>query len=149
MATLFIRKTARGFDIADDESRDLWAKYKTGEIYRADVVRPRSYQHHKFSMALLRQTWLNLPERLEWPTFDAFRLSIADAAGQVIEYTALDGTVKTMPRSLSYDSIPDDVEFGKVAAAMLSVCARLLDLEDSELAAEVSKYADSSYGVIA
>jgi len=151
MARLYLRKTLTGFVCADEPSIELHHKYKTGEIYRADVVKPRSYQHHKLCMALLQLTYTNLPEirTAQFPTFTHFRRAIAEASGHVEEYVTIEGEVKTMPGSLSYDAIPDDVEFGRVMGAMMTICARLLDIAESELAAEVSKYADDNYGSVA
>lgn len=151
MARLFLKRTLRGFEPADEPSEEAWKKYKLGHAYRAEIVKPRSYQHHKLSMALLSLTYENLPEQYEgrWPTFTAFRRAIAEAAGHVDEYVTLDGEIRRTGRSMSYDSIPDDVEFGQVVADMMAICARILDISEPELAAEVSRYASDKYGMAA
>lgn len=151
MARLYLKKTLTGFVCADDESMELHRKYKIGDVYRADVVKPRNYQHHKLCMYLLQLTYTNLPEirTTQFPTFTLFRRAIAEASGHIEEYVTIEGEVRTMPGSLSYDAIPDDVEFGRVMGAMMTICARLLDIAESELAGEVSKYADQNYGAAA
>lgn len=151
MARIYLKRTLNGFVAADEPSLEVLRKYKIGEVYRADVVKPRSYQHHKLCMALLNLTYLNLPENISgaFPTFDSFRYAVAEKSGHVIEYTTLDGEIKAMPGSISYDAIPDDVEFSRVMAGMMTICARILDMAESELAAEVSKYADEHYGAVA
>jgi uncharacterized membrane protein len=123
-------------------------QYKVGEVYRADVVRPRSYKHHKLIMALLNLTFENLPEKYarSYASFDQFRYAVAEAAGHAESYVSLEGEIRTRAKSISYDAIPDDIEFGKVAAAMMTVCARILDMNEPDLAAEVAKYADLHYG---
>ena len=148
MATVYLKKTLSGFAPADEPSLELHRKYSLGETYRAEIVKPRSYQHHKLCMALLSLTYHNLPEKFEllWPTFDKFRYAIAEASGHVESYITIEGEIKQKPGSLSYDAIPDDVEFGRVMAGMMTVCAQILDMEQSELAAEVSQYADQTYG---
>lgn len=148
MARLFLKKTLSGFIAADEPSLEIAKKYKLNGVYRADIVKPRSYQHHKLCMALLSMTYQNLPEQLEhtWPTFDKFRYAVAEESGHVDEYVTLDGETKTRARSISYDSIPDDVEFGRVMAGMMTICARILDMSEPDLAAEVSRYADQNYG---
>ena len=148
---MYLRKTLTGFVCADEPSLEVHRKYKTGEVYRADVVKPRSYQHHKLCLSLLQLTYANLPEARvsQFPTFLKFRKAIAEASGHVEEYTTIDGEIKTMPGSLSYDAIPDDVEFGRIMGGMMTICARLLDIAESELAGEVSKYADQNYGAAA
>lgn len=148
MARIYLRKTLRGFEPADDAGVVLHHKYKLNEVYRADIVKPRSYQHHKLCMALLTMTYNNLPEKYAkcFASFDQFRYAVAEESGHVEAYVTLQGEVKTKPASISYDAIPDDVEFGRVMAAMMTVCAKILDMAESRLAGEVSRYADEHYG---
>src|SRR4029077_7832534 len=151
MARMFLKRTLSGFVPADEASLQLCKKFKQGEAYRADVVKPRSYQHHKLCLALLNLTYDNLPEKYakSYASFDQFRYAVAEESGHVESYVSLQGEIKTLPRSISYDEIPDDVEFGKVMAGMMTVCARILDVAEPQLAIEVSRYADAHYGAVA
>lgn len=145
MARLYLKRTLSGFVPADEPSAELARKYKTGEVYRADVVKPRSYQHHKLCMALLTLTYQN-QER--YTNFDMFRKAVALEAGHVNEIIKLDGEVVLEPGSLSYDAL-DEVEFTRVMASMMTICAQILDVTEPELAGEVSRYADERYGAAA
>lgn len=145
MARLYLKKTLTGFAPADEETRQLGRKYKLGEIYRAEVVKPRSYQHHKLCMALLSLTYQN-QER--YTNFDSFRKAVAMAAGHCEELHTLDGEVLKLPGSLSYDAL-DEVEFTQVMAAMMTVCCGILGMTAPTLEAEVSRYADENYGRVA
>lgn len=151
MARMYLKRTLTGFVPADEPSTSLLRKFKVGEVYRSDVVRPRSYKHHKLCMALLNLTYENLPEKYvrSYAGFDQFRYAVAEASGHCESYVSLDGDIKTMPKSISYDAIPDDIEFGKVMAAMMTVCARILEVTEPMLAIEVSRYADAHYGAAA
>lgn len=151
MARLFLKRTLTGFVPADEPSTSIMRKYKVGEAYRADIVKPRSYKHHKLCMALLNLTYEHLPERyaMSYASFDQFRYAVAEESGHVESYVSLDGQIKTMPKSISYESIPDDVEFGRVMAAMMTVCARILSISAPELEMEVARYADQNYGAAA
>lgn len=148
MARVFLKRTLTGFVPADETSLELTRKYKVGGVYRADVVRPRSYEHHKMIFSMLSLTYKNLPERLsaQYPSFDSFRYALAKASGHIVRYIDLDGVACEEAGSLSYDAIPDDVEFGQIAAAMMTICAQILDVTEPELAGEVSRYADEHYG---
>lgn len=148
MARVFLKRTLMGFIPADEPSLEVCRKYKTGDVYRADIVKPRSYEHHKLCMALLNLTYDNLPERFAkcYASFDQFRYAVALEAGHMESFVSLQGEIVSLPGSLSYDAIPDDVEFGKIMASMMTVCANILDLTEPELSAEVSKYADEHYG---
>jgi len=151
MARMFLKRTLSGFVPADEASLQLCKKFKQGEAYRADVVKPRSYQHHKLCLALLNLTYDNLPEKYakSYASFDQFRYAVAMEAGHCESFVSLHGEIMTQPRSISYDEIPDDIEFGKVMAAMMTVCARILDVAEPQLAIEVSRYADAHYGAVA
>ena len=143
MARLYLKRTLSGFAPADEPSQELCRKYKTGDIYRADVTKPRSYRHHKLCMALLTLTFNN-QER--YTSFDMFRKAVAIEAGHVNEIIKLDGEVVLEAASLSYDSL-DEVQFTSVFGAMMTVCCRILKgVGADELEAEVSRYADQHYG---
>jgi hypothetical protein len=142
MARLHLRKTLTGFVPADEASAELCRKYKVGEVYRADVVKPRSYQHHKLCMALLNLTFANQDK---YEHFEIFRKAVALEAGHVEVIPTLHGELLEIPGSLSYEAL-DEVEFTKVFGAMMTVCCRILGVDAPTLEAEVSKYADENYG---
>jgi hypothetical protein len=143
MAKVYLKKTLSGFAPADEPSLELHKRFKLGEIYRADVVKPRSYRHHKMIMALLNLTYANQDM---YDDFEMFRKAVAVAAGHVEELATVDGEIIKLPKSINYDTL-DEIEFTKVAGAMMTVCCRLLkDVGADELEAEVSRYADNHYG---
>lgn len=143
MARIYLKRTLSGFVPADEPSAELARKYKTGEIYRADIVKPRSYQHHKLAFALLNLVYGNQDR---YDNFDHFRKAVAIAAGHVEELITLDGEVLLQPKSIAYDTL-DEVEFSKVFGAMMTVCAKMIGgIGLTELEAEVSRYADDNYG---
>jgi hypothetical protein len=99
-------------------------------------------------MALLNLTYEHLPEKYarSYASFEQFRYAVALEAGHCESFVSLQGEITTLPKSISYDAIPDDVKFGKVVAAMMTVCAQILSIETPELEMEVAKYADEHYG---
>jgi hypothetical protein len=149
MARIYLRRTLTGFVAADEASQEVTRKYKVGEVYRADVVKPRSYQHHKQIFALLDLTYSNLPARYLtlWPNPRAFRRGLALAVGHVESFATPDGEIHDMPMSLSYDDVPDEVDFGATASLMMGICATLLGVDEPQLAAEVAQHA--MYGAAA
>ena len=148
VARLYLKRTQTGFVPADEPSLETMKKYKVGDVFRADVVKPRSYQHHKLCMALLNLTFDNLPERYAmcYPTFDTFRYAVAKEAGHCEAFVDLQGEITSIPKSISYDAIPDDVEFGRIMAAMMTICAGILHIEQPLLEQEVARYANEHYG---
>ena len=99
-------------------------------------------------MALLTLTYEHLPERyaMSYPSFDTFRYAVAKEAGHCEAFVTLQGEIVEIPKSISYDAVPDDVEFGRIMASMMTICATILGVEQPYLAEEVSRYADSHYG---
>lgn len=147
MASVFLKRTLTGLVPADEPSAVLLRSYKVGECYRATIVKPRSYKHLCLAMALLTVTYEHLPEKYakSFANFDQFRKAVALEAGHSEAFVTLEGQIQEIPKSISYDAIPDDVEFGKVRAAMMTVCARILEVTEPELAFEVAKYAEDHY----
>lgn len=141
MARLYLRKTLTGFIPADEESRALGAKFKRDVVYRADVVKPRNYQHHKLCFALLTMTFQN---QEQYDSFENFRKAVAMEAGHCEEFHTLDGEVMRCPKSISFDSL-DEIEFTKVMSDMMTVCCRILQVTAPILEAELSKYAGEGY----
>lgn len=146
MARLYLKRTLSGFVPADDPSTELWKKYRLGEVYRADVVKPRSYQHHKLCMALLSLTYQN---QEQYASFDDFRKAVTLAAGHSREFVSLDGEIIREPGSLAYDAL-DEVQFSELFPKLMAVCCAVLkDMNADELEAEVSRYAGTHYGMVA
>jgi hypothetical protein len=150
MARIFLKRTLAGFALADADGIELARKFKVGEVYRADIVKPRSLAHHRLIMALLQLTWQNLPEQYEgrWRSFEHFRKAMAIEAGHCDEIVSSAGEIYRVPGSLSFDAL-DESSFTTVSSAMMSVCAQILDMSQPDLAGEVSRYADQHYGVAA
>lgn len=147
MAKGFVKKTLSGWSPADESAEAIHKRHKIGQIYRMDIVQPRSYKCHCLFMALMDLTFQN---QEKYTDFWAFRTAIALEAGHVREFITLDGEVHLVPLRYSYDDIPDEQDFTKEFGKAMAVCQRILgDLGIDELEAEVSRYAAQHYGVAA
>ncbi len=140
----FVKKTLTGWVPSDDSAAAMHKKQKLNHAYKSEMVMPRNYRHHCLFMSLMELTFQN-QERYtnDW----AFRTAVALEAGHVREYVTLDGVIAFVPLRYSYDDIPDEQDFGKEFGKAMTVCARILRMNDlKELEAEVSRYADEHYG---
>jgi hypothetical protein len=143
VARAYLVRTKTGFEPADEPSREICSKFKVGDAYRAEIVKPRSYAHHKMIFALLNLTYENQDR---YDNFESFRKAVAMAAGHTEELVTLHGEIVRLPKSLSYEAL-DEIEFTKIAAEMMTVCCSILgDIGAHELEAEVSRYASNNYG---
>lgn len=142
MAEIFLTRQLSGFKPADEQAERYMRALKIGQTVRAKVVIPRYGAHHRMIFAMLSLTYKNLPERYGsmWPTFESFRKGIAMAVGHIERVVTPDGVIHETPGSLSYDAL-DQSAFEDVATTMLSVCAKLLEIEEPELSAEVVRAA--------
>jgi hypothetical protein len=139
---VWLKRTLSGFVPADDENSELVKKYKIGELYRADIVKPRSGPHHRLCFSLLSLTFSNQDV---YTDARKFRRALAWEVGHVDEVMLSTGEVVKFPRSLSYDDV-DQAEFQILFPKLMTVCAHLLhDMDMQELEAEVAKYADENY----
>lgn len=140
----FIRKTLTGWIPSDEPAKRAHKKQKLGQVSRADIVVPRNYRHHCMFMSLVEMTFENQQKYTdEW----AFRSAVALEAGHVKQFVTLDGELHLVPLRYSYDDIPDEQDFTVAFGKAMTVCARILKMENlKELEAEVGRYADEHYG---
>lgn len=142
MAEIFQRRTLSGWIPADEASQEIWRKQKPGEVYRGEFTKPRNYKHHCLFIKLLELTFQN-QEKIK--DFRGFRRWVALQAGFVDEIVSADGEVLyRIPRSYSYDELPDEDDFTKEFGAAMTVCAKILRMAAPDLEAEVLKYADAA-----
>lgn len=145
MARLYLKRTLTGFEPCDAPSRETWKKFKLGESYRSDIVKPRNYKFHCLCFALLNLTFDN-QEQYGPEQFNLFRKMVAIEAGHFEEVTSRDGEIWIQAGSLSYDEM-DDIEFEKLFPKMMDVCASILhNMDCGDLKLEVVKYATEFYG---
>lgn len=139
MSKVFLKRTLRGFEAADEASQETLKRFKVGDIVKAEVVKPRSYQHHKLAFSLLTLTFKN-QER--YAAFPQFRKVVALEAGHVEQLVRIDGQIIEIPGSLSYEAL-DQIEFERVFANMMRVCADefLGGISQAKLREEVEQYA--------
>src|SRR3990167_11520720 len=119
---LFLKRNLAGFTAADDAAKEAIAKYAIGEVYAAEIKKPRNYKFHCLVMALLNLTFENQDR---YTSFESFRKAVAIEAGHCEELVLLTGEVVKYAKSISYAAL-DDIEFGRVFADMMTVCAKIL-----------------------
>lgn len=135
---IFLTRTLTGLTPADEEAKQAVRRWKMGETLKCSVRKPRDYRNHKRYFALLNLTFQN-QER--YTSFEHFRKAVQIAAGHVDELITIDGEVVFMPKSIAYDAL-DEMEFSKVFAETMTVCAKILgDLDLDELRIEVERFA--------
>mgnify|MGYP000854588909 FL=1 len=135
---IYLTRTLAGLVPADEEAKQAVRRWKIGETLKCSVRKPRSYKFHKQFFALLSLTYEN---QTRYTNFEHFRKAVQIEAGHVDELIRIDGEIVLIPKSIAYDAL-DEMEFAKVFAETMAVCARILgDLDLRELEQEVMRYA--------
>ena len=118
MAKLFIVKThSGGFVPASDSDYEIAKKYKAGEVYLADIKKPRNLQFHRKFFALIDTIW---DIQSHFDNREALRLWLIMKSGHFDTFIAPKGKPVYIPRSISFASM-DDVEFERVYNDVISV----------------------------
>ena len=125
---LALMKTPLGQMVpADDESTELVATLKTGDVVRADFAKQRNYKFHRKMFAMLKvgfdhwepatQEHNGLPVQ---KSFERFRKDCIIAAGYYEPVVALNGEVRAEAHSISFAKM-DEAEFEKLYSAVADV----------------------------
>ena len=118
-----------------DSDRELVNKLKTGEAYKAKIVKPRNYEFHKKYFALLNLAFNNQDE---FDNFEKFRFIMTMKAG-FFDAIKTDKGVVYMPRSISFASM-DDVEFERVYNAMIQEVITLTGADEELINTELINF---------
>jgi len=139
MAQIYMKKLANGTFAPDDQqSLELAAKLKVGQVYRHEVKKPRNYIFHKKYFSLLNLAFEN-QERYD--LFEAFRDAITMQAGHYDSHISLTGTTVYKPKSISFASM-EELDFDKLYSKTINVILKhVLGCEEDELLEMVLNYA--------
>ena len=125
-----------------NQSREDFNKLENRKIYSIDIKQPRNIKHHMLIFALARCTLDNMPEshsylsRLSpYEFIKALMLEI----GQTEKRITISGEVYQVPKSLSFESMPED-KFEPISRAVFSICAKILNITVDELKENYKMY---------
>jgi hypothetical protein len=123
---------------ADEASRAILSKIKTGDVVRVEVKRPRNTAHHRKFFALLNVVFEN-QEAYENP--DHLLLALKYAVGHCDIVIAKDGSKMPIGRSIAFHKM-NQAEFEAFYEKCLDVIAKhfLPGVETDALRAEVEGF---------
>lgn len=132
MSRVEVRLVKEGCYLAPyDSETEAWLNLKyDGQYFVADIVTPRNYEFHKKFFALLNVSFPRWkPEPVKTKTGDAvksfeqFREDVTILAGYYEQNIRLDGTVRTVAKSISFAKM-DNEEFSKFYDKAVTVIIR-------------------------
>lgn len=116
---------------ASDHDAELLKHIKTGQPTRLTFKRIRNYQFHKKFFALLDfafDHWTPPDNYVGEKNFDQFRADVIILCGFYHQWIRLDGSTRTMPKSISFGSMTED-EFEKLFTKAIDVIIRHVQME--------------------
>ena len=117
MAKINLRKTISGFEPDQDYDKKLVSKLKIGEIYQAEIKKPRNILFHRKFFALLN---LGFDNQDRYDVFEHFRKEVTMRCGHYDEHVTVTGQIFYFPKSISFASI-DEIEFQKLYECAIDV----------------------------
>ena len=121
-------------------------RVKDGRIVLVDFRNPRNAKHHKLIFALAKCTldnmsgaWNELYLRNPNGAPYLFIKALVMEIGETEIEPNLDGTFRTVPKSISFESMSED-EFQPVSDALFTVCARTLNIDVETLRKNYLEY---------
>lgn len=138
MAKLYLKRSLSGFIPADEASSELMRKYKVGEAYRAEMVRPRDGVAHRRYWALINIVLQNTEQFKSAELLHQYLKIRAGHCTPVVNKST--GEVYLIPASISYSTL-DEVEFQKVWRAVVDVvCEEIIPgITEAEIEYEIQK----------
>lgn len=134
---IFCQNTLQGLVPVYDNDIEEKRKLKIGELYFADVKKPRNIEFHKKGFALLNLGWKNSP--LDIPFDPAYRDYITMRAGFAQVYQTPEGKDIAIAESISFSNM-DETRFQKYYDAILAVIRSDLGITDGELEKELAGF---------
>lgn len=124
MSELFLKRTLHGFTAADEGSQDAMRKFKMGETYRANVVKPRNLRNHRRYWALVNLVYQNTEGYASAELVHAHLKLLAGRCSPVVSKAT--GETFLVPESISFSAM-DEAEFQEFwARCIKAVCEHII-----------------------
>lgn len=130
----FVRK-GNSLIPADFAADEFLSEIKDGAEIIVTIRKPRSPKHHRFFFAMLRKVLENTDD---WQTEDELLDALKLATGHTEQRLTLEGKMYTVPRSISFASMPEDV-FTRFRKRCCYILAKTLGIDPETLMAETEE----------
>jgi hypothetical protein len=120
---------------AYDEDYELSKKVPQGDIITAKTERQRNYELHKKAFKVLQIGYEN---QTIYDNPELFRARVLIGIGHCNVIVLENGQSNFIPKSMSYDYIKDDYEFGILYNKIVEKVAQIINVTNQELAEQVA-----------
>jgi hypothetical protein len=137
-ATAWMKEFGGKLVPADEASRAILSKIKTGDVVQVEVKRPRNIMHHRKFWALANVVYSN---QEHYPSVDALVAALKAAVGHCDLVPGKGGNLVAVPKSIAFHKM-NQSEFEAFYEKCLDVIAKhfLPGVETDALRAEVEGF---------
>lgn len=136
---LRLQKKGMSFYPAFEEDSEACKKIPQGQIIKAKTERQRNYLLHKKLFVVLQIGFDNQPENdFVYENIEHYRARVLIGCGWCDVVYLDGGQVNYMPKSISYDSVPDDNLFAEIYNKAVTFIANKIMITDEELGMQVA-----------
>jgi len=128
MTEVLATKGLGGIYPANDEAKDVFAKWPKDQTLLVDVKIPRNAQFHRKFFALLN---LTLDNQNTYTSLEELRTAVTLDAGFYDVVTLINGAVHLKPKSIKFAAMNEE-EFSQLYSAVIDSCLKLLPGTTSE-----------------
>ena len=125
---IWLTKTYNSLSALTSETQEQLSKLKVGQDYKVKVTKPRNVKFHRKFFALVKFTFVNLPEK--WAKHiksqEVLLQEIKLATGHVDVFVSVSGERYYVPKSINFAKM-DDIAFEEFYKSALDfVCGALM-----------------------
>lgn len=131
---LLLAKKGNLYIPATDQDREISNKIGQGELLSVTVSKNRNGLLHRKFFALID---IGFDNQDNYTDINLYRSRVMIGIGHCDAIYLEDGTINYIPKSISYDSIPNDIEFQEIYKKTVDFIAKKLHITNEELAEEV------------
>jgi hypothetical protein len=132
-----LAKSGLWYKPAFDEDLELSKKVKQGDLITGKTERQRNYELHKKAFKVLSVGFENQEKEKD---FECYRARVLIGIGHCKIVMLENGICNFIPKSISYEAIPDDIEFGLIYTKIVEKVASLLGVTNMDLALQVASH---------
>ena len=134
---VMLSKTLSGSIIpAYDSDKEVLKRFKAGDVFCADVTKPRNLKFHKKTYALFNMVFQN---QEVYTNVDHLRKDLTIEAGYYEERLNIFGEIVKEPKSISFASM-DDLQFGEYYEAIINTICKCFNFDKQDIIDNVSEY---------
>ena len=121
---------------AADHDKEILKRFKAGDIFCADVTKPRNLKFHRKFFSLLN---LVLENQEIYQHLNDLRRDITIEAGYFYHRTTMLGEVVKEPESISFAAM-DDLQFSEFYGKCIDVIVKHFSFDKQSLIDEIEQY---------